>query len=154
MESKQYNVPELIVGGIAADDRGMLRFINGFDFVECGIRRFYQVENHEADFIRAWHGHHNEAKYVYVASGAAVVGCFPMNQQSWNPSDIDSHRFVLTGTTPKLLFIPKGWYNGFKTLTPDTKTFFFSTTTLEESKGDDFRLEHDYLPDFWKVEYR
>ena len=34
--------------------------------------------------------------------------------------------------------------NGFKTLTPDAKLMFFSTSTLEESQGDDIRFDAYY----------
>jgi dTDP-4-dehydrorhamnose 3,5-epimerase len=54
-----------ISGNIAIDDRGSLRFINDFNFE--GVKRFYQVQNHCKNFIRAWHGHIKEAKYVYLA---------------------------------------------------------------------------------------
>jgi dTDP-4-dehydrorhamnose 3,5-epimerase len=45
--------PKIINGGIAPDDRGSVRFVNDFDFAK--VKRFYQVENHRAGFIRAWH---------------------------------------------------------------------------------------------------
>ena len=53
---------ELINGGIAVDDRGQLSFVNDFDFKD--VKRFYMVENHEKGFIRAWHGHKKDVKYV------------------------------------------------------------------------------------------
>ena len=52
-------------GGLFSDDRGHLRFVNDFNFE--GVKRFYQVENHSKNFIRAWHGHEKEGKYVYVS---------------------------------------------------------------------------------------
>ena len=70
MNSK--NNIKLIDGGLAVDDRGTVRFVNDFDF--NGVKRFYQVENHQKGFIRAWHGHKKESKYVYVSSGTALVG--------------------------------------------------------------------------------
>ncbi len=60
---------KLIPGNVFADDRGFLRFINDFNFEN--VKRFYQVENHRQGFIRAWHGHKKEAKYVYVSKGSA-----------------------------------------------------------------------------------
>ena len=59
-------------GDISVDDRGRVSYINDFDFKD--VKRFYMVENHEKGFIRAWHGHKNEGKYVYVVSGTALVG--------------------------------------------------------------------------------
>lgn len=145
-------------GGIAVDDRGSLRFVNDFDFQ--GVKRFYQVENHRRGFIRAWHGHLKEAKYVYVASGTALVGVTPLIQHDnmlepggYVPSNRDVKRFVLSAKAPQVLYIPPGYANGFKNLEDGTIILFFSTTTLEESKGDDLRFSHT-LVDIWQEDFR
>ncbi|MFW9818371.1 MAG: NAD-dependent epimerase/dehydratase family protein, partial [Candidatus Thorarchaeota archaeon] len=61
----------LIKGGVSVDDRGSLNFANDFNFY--GVKRFYQVQNFNLSTIRAFHGHLNEAKYVYVSKGSAIV---------------------------------------------------------------------------------
>jgi len=45
--------PVLMTGGLAADDRGELGFVNDFNF--AGVKRFYTVANYRQGFIRAWH---------------------------------------------------------------------------------------------------
>ena len=65
------NEPRLISGNIGIDDRGEVGFVNDFDFAE--VKRFYTVANHRQGFIRAWHGHKKEAKYVTVVQGAALI---------------------------------------------------------------------------------
>ena len=62
------NKANFIEGGISIDDRGQLLFINDFSLDK--IKRFYMVENHSSGFIRAWHVHKKESKYIFVASGA------------------------------------------------------------------------------------
>lgn len=136
-----------IKGNSFVDDRGVLRFINDFSFVNAKIKRFYQVENHERGFIRAWHGHKIEEKYVYVAKGSAIIGLIDMADTTI------INKVVLSDKNPEILFIPSGTYNGFKTLEEGTIIFFFSTTTVEESKGDDYRLPYEDFPIF-NVEYR
>ncbi len=81
-----------------------------------------------------------------VVNGAAIVAAVCID--NWeNPSkDLHVHRYVLSAKKPTVLFIPNGHANGFMTLTEDTKLMFFSTATLEESVGDDFRYDADY----WK----
>lgn len=136
---------EILNGGIFVDDRGTLRFVNDFNFND--VKRFYQVQNHEKGFIRAWHGHKKEGKYVYVSKGTAWIGVIDM---------IDTNnvkKFILSDKSPKILFIPIGMYNGFQTLEEDTSVIFFSTSTTEESKGDDYRLPYEEFPIFTK-EYR
>lgn len=135
---------KVLNGGIAVDDRGSVRFVNDFNFE--GIRRFYQVENHNRGFIRAWHGHKKEGKYVYVTSGSALIGVVNMETE-------EISKFVLSDKSPKVLWIPPGNYNGFKSLEENTKILFFSTTTLEESLGDDIREEHNKW-NIWEENYR
>jgi dTDP-4-dehydrorhamnose 3,5-epimerase-like enzyme len=65
--------PELLRGGLAVDDRGEVGFVNEFAFDD--VKRFYTVSNHAVGFVRAWHGHQREAKYVLAVSGAALVCC-------------------------------------------------------------------------------
>lgn len=132
--------PNIIDGGIAVDDRGLVRFVNDFNFAD--VKRFYQVENHRAGFIRAWHGHKEESKYVYVARGSALIGVVPLYSGLVKT-------FVLSDKKPQILFIPKGNYNGFKTLEEGTIIQFFSTSTLEESTKDDIRLNYDYFEGVW-----
>ena len=132
----------LVVGNLSVDDRGVVSFVNDFDFL--GVKRFYTVSNHRNGFIRAWHGHLKEAKAIIVLQGSALVCAVEMND-SKNPNrDNPITRHVLTGNNPSALYIPAGYANGFKTLTSDAIVLVFSSTTLEESMGDDYRFEYDY----------
>jgi dTDP-4-dehydrorhamnose 3,5-epimerase-like enzyme len=140
---------KLINGGMASDDRGCLKFVNDFTFDK--VKRFYQVKNHQAGYIRAWHGHINESKYVYVVKGAAIVGAVPLPKNDTEQST--PQVFYLTEYNPKILYIPEGYANGFKTLTDDTIVMFYSTSTLEESAKDDIRFEYDKW-NIWKENYR
>lgn len=142
---------ELIQGGLAIDDRGQIQFCNDFDL--SVIRRFYTVSNHASHFIRAWHGHKKETKYAYVVSGAAIVAAVKIDDWDAPSKDLDVKRFVLSEKKPGVLKIPAGYANGFKTLLPDTKIMFFSTSSLEESLGDDYRFEAHYWNP-WDVEER
>ena len=131
-------------GGLAVDDRGQLSFVNDFDFKD--VKRFYMVENHEQGFIRAWHGHKKEGKYVYVPSGAILIGAVNLETE-------EVERFVLSSSKPQVLFIPPGYANGFMNLQNNTKVIFFSTSTLEDSMGDDIRFEWDKW-NIWDIEKR
>ena len=143
--------PRLIRGGLAVDDRGQVSFVNDFDFE--GVKRFYAVENHSRGFIRAWHAHRKEAKYVMVVRGAALIGAVEIDDWD-NPSkDAQVHRHVLSEASPAVLFVPAGYANGFMSLTEDTKILFFSTSSLEDSAGDDIRYDARHW-DPWTVEER
>ena len=143
--------PRLIAGGSATDDRGTLLFVNEFDPSSC--RRFYAVTNHSAGFIRAWHGHRHEGKFVTVLRGSAIVAA--VHVKDWDKPDPKArvHRYVLSERSPAVLYIPPGYANGAMTLTADAMIQYFSTRTLEESKGDDIRFDARFWNP-WHVEER
>ena len=143
--------PELIEGGIAVDDRGQLLFANSFQLSE--YKRFYFIKNHGPSFVRAWHGHKKEAKALFVAEGAAVIGAVKIDDWD-NPSpDLHVHRVVLSSKKPNVFKIPAGYANGIMTLTPDTVVCVFSSSSLQDSAGDDFRFPARVW-DIWNVEER
>lgn len=149
--SPDFPQPTLLNGGIAVDDRGELGFVNDFRF--DGVKRFYTVSNHRQGFVRAWHAHKREAKYVMAVNGAALVGAVRVD--NWETPDVTVmvNKFVLSARKPAVLHIPPGYANGFMSLTADLKLMFLSTSTLEESQGDDFRYDARYW-DIWTVEER
>ena len=144
-------IPVLINGGLAVDDRGDVSFVNDFDFK--GIKRFYAVSNHSRGFVRAWHGHRFESKYATVSHGAMLLCCIKIDDWE-NPSpDLPIQRFVLSDKKPSVLYIPAGYVNGFMSLTEPAKILFFSTKSLEESLNDDIRFPAR-MWDAWKIEER
>jgi dTDP-4-dehydrorhamnose 3,5-epimerase len=138
----------ILEGGIAVDDRGRIAFVNNFDF--AGVKRFYMVSNHKAGFVRAWHAHRREAKYVMAVSGAAVVGAVKIDNWQEPSKDLPVERYVISSKKPQVVFIPPGYANGFMSLTSDLSLMFFSTSTLEESAGDDIRYDARYW-NIWDV---
>jgi dTDP-4-dehydrorhamnose 3,5-epimerase-like enzyme len=138
-------------GDLAVDDRGEVGFVNEFCF--SGVQRFYTVKNHRQGFVRAWHAHRREAKYVTVLEGAAFVGAVKIDDWTQPSKDLPVSKWVLSAKKPKVLFIPAGFANGFMSLTEDTRLIFFSTSTLKESAGDDIRFDARYW-DIWNIEER
>jgi len=137
-------IPQLIKGDTFVDDRGALSFVNDMNFF--GIKRFYSIHHDTHGMIRAWHGHCNEGKFVFVPDGVFLVGAVHMETEK-------VHKFVLSSIKPSFLWIPPGYANGFKNLRPDSTIMFFSTSTMEESKGDDIRFEWDKW-NIWQEDYR
>jgi len=125
----------VIDGDLKVDDRGTVTFVNDFDFKD--VKRFYMVSNHSKGFVRAWHGHKKEGKYAFVTKGAIKLAVVKMEDEKI------AAIHILSSGKPQILFIPPGYYNGFKTLTDDTQVMFFSTSTLEETEGDDYRKPAD-----------
>jgi dTDP-4-dehydrorhamnose 3,5-epimerase-like enzyme len=143
--------PLLMKGAVAIDDRGEVGFVNDFAF--RGVVRFYTVQNHRAGLVRAWHAHRREAKYVTAIQGAALVGAVAIDDWGRPSPSLDVHRFVLSASSPSVLYIPSGYANGFMSLTGDAKLMFFSTASLAESRDDDVRFAARTW-DIWSVEER
>jgi dTDP-4-dehydrorhamnose 3,5-epimerase-like enzyme len=143
------NLPEILRGGLAIDDRGTLAYLNTAPLEKTV--RLYAVENFSTDTIRAFHGHKIEEKILFVASGSAIVVLAPMNEDKLEHYT----RYTLSGRSPSLLRIPAGYANGFRALEPNTKLLFFSSVTLEQAKTDDYRFPYDYFgKEIWEVESR
>ncbi len=139
------NEPTLIEGGLAVDDRGQLAFVNGFAFED--VKRFYVLQNHTQGFVRAWHAHKREGKYVFVTQGTALIGAVKIYDFDRPNPNAEVLRFVMSEKKPAVLWIPPGYANGGMSLTQDASIMYFSTSTTEESRGDDFR----YPTNFWKI---
>jgi len=126
----------------------LVSFVNDFAF--AGVKRFYAVRNHSRGVVRAWHAHRRESKYVTVVQGSAIVGAVKIDDWDSPSRDLTPHRYVLSAGAPSVLYIPAGFANGFKPLTEDAIILFFSTSSLEESAGDDTRYDARYW-DIWDV---
>ena len=144
---------KIFEGGLAVDDRGSLTFANNFNFEN--VKRFYMVENFTTNVIRAFHGHLKEGKYVFVPQGSIILAAVWLDNTTTPSKDGKVNRFILSSKRPNIVFIPPGFANGFKALEENTKVMFFSTSTLEESKGDDYRFPVDYWgSEVWQIENR
>jgi len=136
--------PTLINGKLFCDDRGYVKAINDLDLSE--FKRFYLVENHSKNYIRAWHAHNKEIKGVICLQGSALVGAVELCTETISKQ-------VLTSQSPQIYIIPAGYANGFKTLTDDCLLMFLSSSTLGESASDDERYPWDKW-DIWGEDYR
>ena len=141
-------VPKLIEGLQGVDDRGTVSFVNDFSFQS--VKRFYVVENHTAGFVRAWHAHRLEAKWITLVQGAALVAAVRVDNWESPSKKMMPTRQVMAAQRPAVLYIPPGYANGFMSLTPNAKVMFFSTATVEESQADDFRYDSRWW-DPWQV---
>lgn len=138
----------IINGGLTVDDRGEIVFVNDFHFES--VKRFYMVSNHKQGFVRAWHAHKREAKYVFAVAGTALVGAVKIDDWEKPSVDLPVGRYVLSSEKPQVLYIPPGFANGFMSLSSDLKLIFYSTATLQESADDDIRFDARYW-DIWNV---
>lgn len=157
------NEPKLIDCGSAFDDRGRIRFcMEGVPWDT--IQRFYSIKNYKKQFVRAWHGHLLESKYVWIAKGAAMFKLTPLDTMITITEDVvienpvkegKIYSFVLDENCNKMLYIPPNYFNGFKTLVDESEIMFFSDATLEQSKIDDYRMDiNKFKPEIWDIKER
>ena len=151
MNLSDLKVPTIIPGGKATDDRGSLTFNNGIELNQ--FKRFYAIENHRQGFIRAWHGHLKEAKLFVPLRGSFLVAAVELDDPVRPSKENKIAKSVISDTNSNSLFIPAGFANGFMNLSADAILLVYSSTSLEESKGDDYRFEFDYWNP-WEIEQR
>src|SRR5690606_20299776 len=133
--------PMLIKGGTHTDERGTLSFVNDFKLDE--VQRFYTIEHHNTDVIRAWQGHKLENKWFYVVSGSFKILSVEVDNWETPSGNEEVMEFILDESNSQVLHIPGGYVNGFQALVPDSKMIVFSDFSTEQSKEDDFRFDKE-----------
>ena len=137
--------PKIISGNRIFDNRGSLIFNNNLKFDD--IKRFYIVKNNKINFIRAWHGHKIEAKYILCISGKAKISAVKIKNFKKPSKNSKVYNWILDSNIPNVVYVPPGYANGSKSISKDMKLLIFSTSTLKQSLKDDFRFPNN----FWKI---
>tara|TARA_B100001057_G_scaffold489612_1_gene576215 strand:- start:29 stop:466 length:438 start_codon:yes stop_codon:yes gene_type:complete len=143
--------PKLISGSRIYDNRGSLRFSNDLEFKK--IKRFYIVHNYDNNFIRAWHGHLKEDKYIGCIKGTFQVSAVKLDKIKKPNKKNKVYNFFLNQSDSNFVHIPKGYANGSMSLEANSELLIFSTSSLTESLKDDFRFEAKYWNP-WNVKFR
>ncbi len=138
----------LIRGGSFTNKNGTIKFINGFSLK--GFERFYQIDLPKKNIIRAYHGHMKESKAVFVISGSILLCIVRMTNSKIPSKKIKVKRIILRSSLPQIYLVPPKYANGIMSLEKNTKVFFFSDKTLQESKKDDFRFDENYWGNIWQ----
>jgi len=141
MQSRNAKI-RVFSGGLAADNRGKVSFVNSFNFKK--VKRFYQIENSALNPIRAFHGHMKESKYFFVSTGSVLLAAVKLNNPKNPNKKVVVYRKIISAKKPTVVYIPAGYANGFKTLEKKTVLLVFSTSSLAESQDDDYRFPEDY----------
>ena len=143
--------PKIIVGNRIYDDRGSIRFSNQLNFKK--IKRFYIVHNYTKNFIRAWHGHKKEEKYISCIKGSFQISAVKIDNFKPPSKRNKVNTYFLNESNNNFVFIPKGYANGLKSLEENSELLILSTSSLQESVKDDFRYDANYWNP-WEIKYR
>jgi dTDP-4-dehydrorhamnose 3,5-epimerase-like enzyme len=140
----------LIKGHLHTDSRGILRYVNDFNFK--GVKRFYNIQNADTNVIRAWQGHKKETKHFYVTKGSFLINWIKIDNFDHPSKELVVQSKTLTDQQSEVLTITGGHVNGFKALEPDSIVLIFSDMTLEDSKSDNYRWSPDYFNVDWNIQ--
>jgi|TARA_B110000037_G_C17014792_1_gene462797 dTDP-4-dehydrorhamnose 3,5-epimerase-like enzyme len=143
--------PKLINGNRIYDNRGSLRFSNELDLKN--IKRFYTVHNYNKNFIRAWHGHMNEDKYIGCIKGTFQVSAVKIDNVKKPNKKNKIHNFFLNESDSNFVHISKGFANGSMSLEENSELLIFSTSSIKESLKDDIRYDVKYWNP-WQISQR
>ena len=136
--------PKLFKTKIAKDSRGSLSFMNELNLLK--VKRFYIVQNNKNKFIRAWHGHMEEEKFMICIKGKALIKAVRISNTKRPSKKSKIFTFKLDALSSNFVHIPAGYANGTQSLSKNMKLLVLSTSSLKESIKDDFRYPENY----WK----
>jgi dTDP-4-dehydrorhamnose 3,5-epimerase len=131
--------PQLIEGNLHVDQRGIVSFVNEFDFK--GVVRFYTIRSHAPGESRGWIGHRIENKWFMALSGSIHVSVVAPNDWEDPDDDLPVQRFVLSALKPSVLCVPAGHATASIMLSSDAHLGVFSSECLENSRKDDWRFD-------------
>lgn len=129
---------KIIQGGRHEDDRGILSFVNEFNFDD--IVRFYTIENKDINVKRGWQGHKKECKYFYCVKGSFDIALVQIDYWQQPSKNLIPKRITLQNNKSEILMVPGGYANAITALEEQSKLIVFSNYTLEESIKDSFRF--------------
>lgn len=137
--------PVTLTGSSFKDERGIVSFNNELNI--DGFKRIYFIINETSQPFRGWHGHEFESKIFMVKSGAIRFGA--VRVENWNTPDPSAPVITaeITEDSSSAFFVPGGYANGILSLIPGSVAMVLSSSSLEESKADDYRIAQD----FWRI---
>jgi dTDP-4-dehydrorhamnose 3,5-epimerase-like enzyme len=135
------------------DDRGVfVPFLNSTnqlpDATNLMIKRMYYVYNYGKGVVRGFHFHRKEWKYFIIVNGAAKFVMINPDK----PEEVFT--FISSSRRPNMIVVPPGFANGWVSLEDETILVCGSTSSFEESVGDDQRMDPYKWGDFWTVKGR
>lgn len=135
-------VPKLIRGGVFRDDRGSICFNNQLTI--SGYERMYIINNSLELPFRGWHGHEFESKIFITVSGKVRFGA--VRVRNWSKPDPDEPVISaeISSSSMDAFFVPGGYANGILSLEPGSQALVLSSSSLNESLKDDYRIDSQY----------
>lgn len=134
---------EFIVGGIAKDTRGQVRFVNDFDM--SLVKRFYIIKNADTELIRGWRAHRIEQRWFYVLSGCIVVDIVEIDNWKKTSYDLPVRREIFNASEHNVIHVSAGYATAFQALEADSELLVFSDYSIDNAANDDYTYPLDYF---------
>lgn len=134
---------DFIKGGIAADHRGSIRFVNDFDM--SLVKRFYIIKNADLETVRGWRAHRIEQRWFYVLSGSFSVDLVQIDNWETPATDLIVEQEVIKATDQRVLHVPVGYGTAFQTLEEGSELLVFADYGIENAKNDDYTWPVDFF---------
>jgi dTDP-4-dehydrorhamnose 3,5-epimerase len=142
---QEFDKVTLITGQVHSDPRGSVAFNNSLDI--SGFCRMYVIGNSTELPIRGWHGHAHEAKIFTCLVGSVEIAGVRIDNWVSPSKELTVEKFELHSETMDAVYVPAGYANAVISKTPGALVQVLSSSTLDESKADDFR----YPADYWMI---
>lgn len=131
--------PFFIQGGFHEDERGRLNFFNEFDFSH--IKRMYYTEHFSTSVIRAWQAHKIECRWFLCVQGSFTVKLVKIDDFETPANTLKVQDFELNDKESSILYIPKGYANGFQAQEDNSKLMIFSDYVFGVNPNDQVRFD-------------
>lgn len=137
------NIISSIPGGVAADHRGSIRFVNGFDM--AAVKRFYIIENKDTETIRGWRAHRIEQRWFYVLDGAFSLKTVKIDHWESPSPALPVEEAILRSEDQRVIHVPVGYGTAFQALEPRSRLLVFADYGIEHAAADDYTWPADYF---------
>ena len=108
------------------------------------LRDFTLFTITKKNFIRAWHGHFKEEKFIGCIKGTFQISAVKINNKNKPNKKNRIFSYFLNQSNNDFVYIPKGFANGSMSLEDNSELLIFSTSKVEDSLKDDYRFDPKY----------
>jgi dTDP-4-dehydrorhamnose 3,5-epimerase len=101
----------------------------------------------ERNVVKAWHFHHRQVDWWYVAIGELEVVLYDLREGS--PTHGQKMVFLLGESAPGVVRIPPGVAHGLRVLSPEAHLFYITSQTYNPEDEGRYPFDSDEIPHEW-----
>lgn len=132
-----------IIGGIAKDARGQIRYVNDFDM--SLVKRFYIIQNADTELKRGWRGHQTEQRWFYVLSGSFEMDVVQIDDWNSPSNNLPVEHLTIKDTDLSVLHVPTGYATAFRALEGGSELLVYADYDISHAALDDHTWPIDYF---------